>query len=130
MKPRGFTKKRHTFCRDRETYVERFQIQGSTWNSSTSSDWVFYLNAGLFWPDLPEPVENRGVVGTHVYGRLHEFDPASVDRVELREDRLEQTVALVVENVDRVSGAIGTHLAELRKLAVARRFLVGNALRN
>lgn len=55
LKPLGFKKVRHTFSRDKETYVERFNFQGSAWNTSESNEpWLFYINVGIEFKDLPD----------------------------------------------------------------------------
>jgi len=128
LKPRGFTKKRHTFSRAREEYVERFQVQGSSWNSGGNDPWIFYLNAGVFFPNLPEPTQNRGFVGTHVYGRLREFDPTCLDACELNMDGLDRTLEDVITSVERASSAIAANVERLHERPAARRFLIGNAL--
>jgi hypothetical protein len=125
MKPRGFNKKRHTFSRKRDSYVEYFQVQGSSWNTTGRDEWAFYLNAGVRFLELPEPTENRGFPGTHVYGRLSSFHPATLDAFELREDCLGEVMALVAEGVDSTSIAIASHLGQLRESADAGRPMVG-----
>jgi hypothetical protein len=56
LKPLGFKKHRHTLSRDRETYVERFNFQGSA--SSSSQEKRFYLNVGIEFSDLEPGTRN------------------------------------------------------------------------
>ena len=57
LKKLGFKKVRHTFSRDKDDYWERFNFQGSAWNSAENKYWTFYLNVGVEFKDL-EPRRN------------------------------------------------------------------------
>ena len=57
LKELGFRKVRRTFSRDMGDYWERFNFQGSSWNSSDERDWRYYINLGVEFKDL-KPQKN------------------------------------------------------------------------
>ncbi len=71
LKPLGFKKVRHTFSRDLGDYVERFNFQGSAWNSSDEKDpWLFYINVGVEFRDLPPRTPCLDFPKTHWWQRI------------------------------------------------------------
>jgi hypothetical protein len=52
LKPKGFKKSRRTFSRDKGTYWERFNFQGSSQNYAGVAHWRFYLNVGVEFKNL------------------------------------------------------------------------------
>ena len=118
LKPAGFIKQGHVFSRPCSSYVERFQIQGSTWNSSDASTWRFYVNAGVFFADLPEFI-NRALPRTHVYGRLAHFDPQCTDDFDLVQADAEAIAASVFTDIKRCSVAIAGAVEKLHASAAA-----------
>ncbi len=127
LKPRGFTKRRNTFSRKHATYVECFQLQGSAWNHGEDPTWRFYLNAGIYFPDLVG-LRAPGFAGTHVYGRLRAFDAGCIDELDLRPGDAEHTVDDVVANVERASRSMAQKLQQLRAAAEKGRFIANIAL--
>jgi hypothetical protein len=123
LKPRGFTKKNHTFTRQRDGYLERLQVQGSSWNSSTDQTWTFYLNAGVQFADLPEPTSNRGFPGTHIYGRLSSFASECADTFDLTVDNADRVRTEVVESIERVLNAIADARLQIHEAAQGGRML-------
>jgi hypothetical protein len=123
MKPRGYKKTRHTFSRSFADGVIRFQLQGSQWNSDSSEAWTFYVNAGVMFSGLPEPVANRGFPKTHVYGRLGSFVEGCEDTYELTPSNSQSVRESVLSGVDAVCVAIETRVGELRANAEAGRVL-------
>jgi hypothetical protein len=123
MKPRGFTKRGHIFTRKKVGYLERVQIQGSKWNSNSSAEWTFYLNAGVLFTDLPEPTANRGFPGTHVYGRSSNFMEGYPSEFRVTLNNIDVVRCEFEESVDQTCQAIAAVRAELRDAAAAGRML-------
>ena len=117
LKPRGFTKTRRTFSRDRGSYFERFNFQGSSWNSSSQEAWRFYLNAGVEFDDIPPDVDNRGFPKTHVYGRVNDFLNGCKSEFDLRESNHAELYPILVDLLENVSHSIAERLATLRAAA-------------
>ena len=53
MKLLGFRKKGRTFSRERPTYFERFNFQGSTTSDFANDYGRFFINVGIEFRDLP-----------------------------------------------------------------------------
>lgn len=122
LRPLGFRKQRHTFSRERESHTERVQIQGSSWNDPDGLRWTFYLNAGLYFPELPEPIGNRGFVHTHVYARLRQFDARCKDAFELTEANESETQQAVTSSIVTACNAFERDIVELKRFAATARF--------
>ena len=52
LKELGFKKARRTFSREKDSYWERFNFQGSRTNYPDRANWRFYLNVGVEFKDL------------------------------------------------------------------------------
>ena len=74
LKPIGFKKINHTFSRDKGSYIERFNFQGSSWNSSdTTEPWFFYINVGVQFKELALPTPNFAFPKTHYHWRIEDL---------------------------------------------------------
>ncbi|CAN5264221.1 hypothetical protein BH10ACI1_BH10ACI1_25920 [soil metagenome] len=70
LKKLNFKKVRHTFSRDMNEYWERFNFQGSAWNSANDDYWTFYLNYGVEFKDLEPEKHWSFFPHTHWAGRI------------------------------------------------------------
>lgn len=70
LKELGFKKIRRTFSRDMGDYWERFNFQGSSWNSSDTQDWRYYINLGVEFKDLEARRNWSYFPHTHWSGRI------------------------------------------------------------
>jgi hypothetical protein len=76
LKPLGFRKTGHTISRGMQGYDERFNFQGSSWNSS-GLRWRFYLNCGIEFTDLPPERQWSYFPHTHWAGRAGQLVPTA-----------------------------------------------------
>jgi hypothetical protein len=76
LKPLGFRKTGHTISRAMQGYHERFNFQGSSWNSS-GVKWRFYLNCGVEFTDLPSERQWSYFPHTHWAGRAEQLVPTA-----------------------------------------------------
>lgn len=111
LKPRGFTKVGHTFSRQRDSFTERFQVQGSAWNDS-SQPWRFYLNVGVAFPDLPPRLPDRDFPATHCWARVDAIVTGAPSHFELQpgeRDILTASLCGYIDDADeRLSAAVET----------------------
>ena len=70
LKELGFKKARRTFSRDKDSYWERFNFQGSTSNYPDRANWRFYINVGAEFKDLEPNRYWSGFPHTHWSGRI------------------------------------------------------------
>lgn len=85
LKPRGFKKVNRTFSRDLGSHWERINIQGSCWNSGNSNDpWVFFVNVGIEFKDLPQTNAFVYVRHTHWATRIEGIVSAAPNQYELQ----------------------------------------------
>ncbi len=76
LKGLGFRKEGRTFSRDRGAYIERVNVQGSSW--SNADEKRFYLNCGLEFKDLAPAVADWSYfVGAHEAARAQTLVPSA-----------------------------------------------------
>lgn len=105
LKPAGFKKQRRTFIRGSSGFIERFQFQGSQWNDR-SRPWVFYINVGLQFPDLPRMEPDKDFPHTHASDRIERFLAVSEERWELTEENYQALIVRMASLIEKVSGAL------------------------
>ena len=115
LKKLGFKKVRHTFSRDRGDYWERFNFQGSAWNSAGDDYWTFYLNVGAEFKDLEPNRYWSYFPHTHWADRIETVvssAPAAWD-YNLNTDR-ESLMQNLASYILKASEIIGSEIAGLR----------------
>jgi hypothetical protein len=109
LKPRGYTKIRHTFSRSMGSYTERIQFQGSAWNDS-NSPWRFYINFGVEFYDLSPRDPCRDFSATHCWTRLDTLLPSAAKEYDLPDPVppafATEIAGLLQQGSDRVASTI------------------------
>ena len=108
LKPAGFKKERRTFIRERPGFIERFQFQGSQWNDR-NRPWVFYINAGVQFPDLPRMQPDMDFPHTHANDRIERILPMQegfAGRWELSESNYEAMLARLPPLLEQASAVL------------------------
>ncbi len=109
LKPLGFRKTRHTFVRERDGYVEVFEIQGSAWNDR-SRPWRFYLNVNVRFPGLNDAIPAR--IGQLIADAPEHFELASAEDTDLAARLADYIVAAsewIASDVPSIRTAIEHH---------------------
>ena len=110
LKPKGFRKIRHRFYRNKETYIEYFDIQGSSWNSS-NSPWRFYLNTAIDFIGIPK----RNSVQFHAEGRIEWIVKGYEPHFELSTETYENLLIEVPLLIEKASVLIPDLLPAVRQ---------------
>lgn len=115
LKELGFKKARRTFSRDKDSYWERFNFQGSTSNYPDRANWRFFLNVGIEFKDL-EPLRNwSGFPHTHWANRIESVvkNAPGIYHYNLSTNR-EVLMRELYSYIQRASEKIGRESASIR----------------
>ncbi|MGB4812658.1 MAG: DUF4304 domain-containing protein [Methylophilaceae bacterium] len=123
LKSLGYKKIRHTFSRELPDYIERVQLQGSAWNSSGKS-WLFYINIGIQFSDLPRSELDRDFPNTHAHGRIGSIVKSETSFFELTEKNSNEMLIII-------AGLLVEASAALKNMALDQRlkYLEGHVVR-
>jgi len=110
LQPQGFRKIRHRFYRNKETYIEYFDIQGSSWNSS-NAPWRFYLNTAIDFIDIPK----GNSVQFQAEGRIEWIVKGTKPHFELSTETYESLLIEVPLLIERASVLIPDLLPAVRQ---------------
>ena len=113
LKPRGYTKTRHTFSRDMGNYTERIQFQGSAWNDS-NSPWRFYINFGVEFHDLPPRTPCRDFPATHCWTRIPAVTPSGAAEYDLPQSVPPDFAAQIAASLQHGSEHVARTLQQIR----------------
>lgn len=102
LKPRGFTKQRRTFLREKEKYVERFRFDGSQWNSE-DRPWTFYFDVGIEFKDLPRRHPDRDFPNTHAHACINWIVEGSPKTFEITEKNYLEMFQVINDLIDKAS---------------------------
>lgn len=104
FKPRGYTKLRRTFQKEKESYALAFQFQGSDWNSA-GSPWRFYVNIGVRFSGIPRRDPDRDFPTIHSWTRvsplISEWAEPHYNVPEEEQSVLVGKIAAMVEDSER-----------------------------
>jgi hypothetical protein len=121
LKPQGFRRSGHSFTRAHPEYLERIQIQGSSWNGLDSAPlilrlqearWQFFVNVAVRLTNVP--VANGHF---HAECRIERLVDESEAIYELREAVFTPLVGRVAEHVAIASARLPERLAEIGTFA-------------
>lgn len=114
LKELGFKKVRRTFSRDLGDYWERFNFQGSSWNSSDEETWLYYINLGVEFKDIEPRKYWSYFPHTHWSGRIESVVGAASVVGQYDENTNKEELA---KNLKRyILEASGKMLAEIKGL--------------
>ena len=116
LKPQGFRKYGATFVREREGFIETYNIQGSPWNSG-AEPWEFYVNVGVRFPDIA-PLRGVKLTPTYVHasGRSNSILPGTPLSFKVTEDSVSQ----VAESLWRIIVQMSENLPSIIQVAYRR----------
>lgn len=126
LKELGFKKVRRTFSRDMSNYWERFNFQGSSWNSSDEENWRYYINVGIEFKDLDERKYWSYFPHTHWSGRIESVVNESselgeyserTDKTELAEKLEKYILEASAKMANEIKG-LRAHYLENRHLEI------------
>lgn len=117
LKARGFRKHGATFVREKENYLELYNVQGSPWNSGTEP-WQFYLNVGARFADLA-PIQGAKLTPAyaHAEGRSDSILPGTPPTFELTERSISEVAAQLEQIISAVSEALPSIIPAARTRA-------------
>lgn len=124
LKPRGFTKARRTFSREHEGYVERYQLQGSAWNSP-EMPWTFYLNCGIAFIGLPRREPDRNFPDTHASMRASLFTDSASVQYDITHANMDLNAQHVAESIEEVSKFFARRWLYLKESYLAKKYSLG-----
>ena len=118
LKPIGFKKINHTFSRGQEIYIERFNFQGSAWNSSDINEpWIFYINVGVQFDDLPLPIPNLDFPKTHWNWRIESLLRCDNNGCELCfSSDMQKFSQKLLTGIESASHKLTENIVEIRRL--------------
>jgi hypothetical protein len=102
LKPIGFRKVRRTFSREHEKHIERYQLQGSAWNTD-GMPWTFYLNCGITFIGLPRREPDLDFPHAHASMRAGYFTDLALSKYDVSYDRMALTAENVLDAIKDVS---------------------------
>jgi len=102
LKPKGFKKVRHTYSRAMDGYVEKYQIQGSAWNTK-DEPWRFYINCGIFFSDIPRRTPDLDFPETHAHSRASRFVKNAPPHHDLDNSNIEEIKKEVCSIIEQAS---------------------------
>jgi hypothetical protein len=106
LTPLGFSRSGAVFSRPRGTYIERYHITGSQWNSG-SFPWQFSIEVGMFFPDVPPLANVKGFwQKAHAVGSSGGILRGTWQGFNVEPSSLDAAVRQVVENILTVSDAL------------------------
>ena len=114
MKPRGYTKQRHTFSRDVAGYTERVQFQGSDWNNA-ESPWRFYINFGVQFADIVRRTPDRDFPQTHCWTRIEHIVPDAPKQYDIPDSEVAAFTAQIAAYVAAASDTTARHIDGVRE---------------
>ena len=118
LKPLGFSKRRATFSRSRDGYVELFHIEGSRWNSG-QEPWVFGLDAAVRLDDVPTLSGSRGLWSeAHAVGCISRIVVSAPAEFAVTQSSVGSTARQLVEVIIAASGLLPNLLGMVRPRAV------------
>lgn len=113
LRAKGYRKERRVFSRDHAEFTERVQFQGSSWNSS-GSPWVFYVNVGVQFRDLPRRRPDRDLPHSHCWARIESIVPDAPQEFEFGSDD-ERLAGKLVHLLDLAHAEVSRRLSDLRE---------------
>ena len=115
LKHLGFRKKARTFSRDCGTYWERFNFQGSSWNS-TGIKWRFYLNVGIEFKDIAPERYWSYFANTHWANRIDHLLPNAPKDWDYNQSTNKTKLKLeIIELIKEASVILATQHNNLRE---------------
>ena len=122
LKSLDFKKVRHTFSRDKGVYIERFNFQGSDWNTSNDGDpWLLYINVGVEFKDLPARTPCADFTRTHWWQRIEDVAPDAPNSYDLRFPvDIEATGSVLITHMQNASNNLSDHITKIRRLYLDR----------
>jgi|LakMenE18May11ns_1017448.scaffolds.fasta_scaffold9937188_3 hypothetical protein len=114
LKPRGFTKIRRTFSRQHQEHIERYQLQGSAWNSE-GMPWTFYLNCGITFTGLPRRQPDLDFPHAHASMRAGYFTDSACAQYDVTPENLDLIAEKVVGTIEEVSRFFSRRYAHLKE---------------
>ena len=102
LKPLGFGKVRRTFSREHKEYIERYQLQGSAWNTD-GMPWTFYLNCGITFIGLPRREPDRDFPHAHASMRAGYFTDLASPHYDDTYERMDLIAETLAETINDVS---------------------------
>jgi hypothetical protein len=124
LKPLGFKNTGRTFVRSHDGYTERFQLQGSAWNSP-DHPWRFYLNCGITFEGLPRRKPDGNFPHTHAWMSGPLITAAAMPEYNITEKNLPSTIDQVAEVIRQCSDYFQRRHAILRDCYEHRRYHMG-----
>ncbi len=118
LKPAGFRKNGATFFRHRQSYIEMYNIQGSSWNSGVEP-WLFYLNVGVQLEGVPIPGGSTAMLATHADGRNNSILPDTPSSFDLYAPSMPALSQQIFEIIERCSETLPTLLGPVLSRAQA-----------
>jgi len=119
LKPLGFSKRRATFSRRRDGYVELFQVEGSRWNSG-QEPWVFGLKVAARLDGIPMLPESLGLWGeAHAVGCVSGIVASAPAEFSVTQSTVGSTARHLTEVVVAASGLLPSLLVSVRPRAAA-----------
>jgi hypothetical protein len=121
LKPLGFKKVRRTFSREHERHIERYQLQGSAWNTD-GMRWTFYLNCGITFIGLPRRQPDPDFPHAHAYMRAGYFTDKALAQYDVSRDHMVLIAEGVRDAINEVSGFFARRCEHLRASYLKRKY--------
>lgn len=121
LKPIGFKKVRRTFSREHERHIERYQLQGSAWNTD-GMPWTFYLNCGITFIGVPRRHPDRDFPHAHASMRAGYFTDAAMPQYDVSYEKMAPTAESVLAAIHEVSQFFSRRCEHLRMSYLNKRY--------